>query len=128
MREAWARCLHPLIFGYGFEFDYPSGSLPDNARRFESLGPRDTAACAALGIAVWKHLEIWPSKMEGRVRELTRYAQQKFANAGVLVLAPFGVERSHGVVVVDLGGAHKSYGAFFSVAQCGHRFRFRARK
>lgn len=119
VRNAWAQRLHPLILGYDFEFDYPLTSLPDNAQRFECLGQRDTAAVAALGVAARKHLDLGAARIEARVAELTSYTRQALERAGIAVRSPAGAGRSHGVVVADLGGSHKSYGAFLALHNAG---------
>lgn len=119
VRKAWSRRLHPLILGYDFEFNYPEATLPDDARRFESIGQRDTAACAALGVAVRKHLEIGSEHIQKRVSELTERTRQAFENAGIPVHAPIGREHTHGVVVAELGSAYKSYGAFLALHNAG---------
>ncbi len=119
MRRKWAEQFHPLILGYDFDFDYPEESLPADARRFEALGQRDTAACAALGVATEAHLAIGPERIEQRISELTQYARQAFENVGVSVRTPADPRRGHGVIVADLGGRHKSYGAFLALHNAG---------
>lgn len=119
MRRKRAEQISPLILGYDFDFDYPEEALPVDARRFESLGQRDTAACAALGAAAQTHLAIGPEKIEQRISELTQYARQAFENVGINIRTPADPRRGHGVVVADLGGRHKSYGAFLALHNAG---------
>lgn len=119
VRKRWARRLEPLILGYDFEFEYPTEALPDNARRFECLGQRDTAACAALRLAADKHLSIGPQQIEQRIADLGRYLRDALNRAGIAVRSPAGYARSHGVVIADLGGPHKNYGAFLALHNAG---------
>lgn len=119
VRNAWARRLHPLILGYDLDFEYPVESLPDDASRFECLGQRDTAAYAALGVAARKHLELGPERIEQRIAELTSYTRRSLESAGIAVRSPAGAGRSHAVVIADLGGMHKSYGAFLALHNAG---------
>lgn len=119
VREEWAQRLHPLILGYDFAFDYPQDSLPRDARRFESLGQRDTAACAAVGVAAQWHQAVGPGRIEERISTLTQYTRRALENAGIAVRTPADPQRGHGVVVADLGGRHKSYGAFLALHNAG---------
>lgn len=119
LRDPWAERLHPLILGYDFDFDYPQDALPRDARRFESLGQRDTAACAAVGVAAQWHREIGVERVEQRITELTQHTIRALDNAGIRVRTPTDPRRGHGVVVADLGGRHKSYGAFLALHNAG---------
>lgn len=124
LRERWAKHVQPLTLGYDFGFEYPQAELPDSAQRFECLGQRDTAAYAALGTALELHKQIGAQRIEARIAELTQYALKAFTEAGIDCISPNSPGRSHGVVVVDVGGRLKSYGAFLALHNAGYASAF----
>lgn len=124
VRERWAERLQPLILGYDFAFDYPEEALQPDARRFENLGQRDTAAYGALSAAVGLHQTIGTARIEARIAELTQYTLQAFDRAGIETLTPKAPSLGHGVVVADLGGKHKAFGAFLALHNAGYASAF----
>lgn len=105
-------------------------AVEGGARKFESLGQRDDAAVAAVGVAVDFHRTIGPSVVEGRIRQLAAAIQERISqrlpgtrfhtprgealSAGVVVFAPPGLEprptyqrlyEEHGVGCASTGGA-----------------------
>ncbi|MEQ8314213.1 MAG: aminotransferase class V-fold PLP-dependent enzyme [Gammaproteobacteria bacterium] len=69
------------------------------ARKFESLGQRDDAALAALGVAAQIHNEIGPQRIEQRIRYLAQRLKDGIAEAGLELLTPHAPELSHGVCI-----------------------------
>lgn len=69
------------------------------ARKFESLGQRDDAALAALGLAAGIHDRIRPARIEGRVRMLSQRLKEGIAELGLSLVTPMDPALSHGVVI-----------------------------
>jgi isopenicillin-N epimerase len=67
------------------------------ARRFESLGQRDDAALAALGVAAELHDTIGASRIEARITQLTQRLKEGIAEAGLELVTPMGVDVSFGI-------------------------------
>ncbi len=81
------------------------------ARKFESLGQRDDAALAGLGVAAAIHDEIGPQRIENRVRELSQRLKQGVSDLGLSLVTPMDPELSLGVVITqapDGGGGEIS--------------------
>ncbi len=124
LRQRWVERVAPLMLGYDLQFDYPQEELQEDARRYENLGQRDTAALAALGIAVARHEAIGMAAIEGRIQALTAHALNAFDQAGIACLTPRDPAFGHGVVVADLGSSLKSYGAFLALHNAGYAAAF----
>lgn len=116
--------LRPLILGYDFNFDYPQDAWQDDARRFENLGQRDTAAIGTLAHAVAAHRRMGIAQIESRISELTRHAQDGFAQAGIKTITPQNPAFGHGVVVGRLSSNLKAYGAFLALHNAGYAAAF----
>lgn len=69
------------------------------ARKFESLGQRDDAALAALGLAAGLHQRIGPARIESRVRALSQRLKAGIAELGLSLVTPMDPAFSHGVVI-----------------------------
>ena len=78
------------------------------ARKFESLGQRDDAALAGLGVAAQLHDLIGPRRIEGRIAQLAQSLKQGLASAGLDLLTPMSPTLSHGVCIAKLGPASRS--------------------
>lgn len=70
------------------------------ARKFESLGQRDDAALAALGVAAGIHNSIGPARIEQRIVQLSQHLKRGVADLGLPLVTPFSETLSFGVVVV----------------------------
>ncbi len=68
-------------------------------RKFESLGQRDDAALAGLGVAAQIHYRIGSRRIEARVSELAQRLKQGIADAGIELVTPMKEELSHGVCI-----------------------------
>jgi isopenicillin-N epimerase len=79
------------------------------ARKFESLGQRDDAALAALGLTATLHDRIGPARIEQRIVELAQYLKQGLRQSGIELVTPMDASLSFGVVVAQVpagqGGA-----------------------
>ncbi len=124
LRRKWIEQVRPLMLGYDVHFDYPQMSLQDDARRYENLGQRDTAALAALGIAVSNHETIGMARIESRIQALTAHAINAFDQAGIACITPADSRFGHAVVVADLGSTLRSYGAFLALHNAGYAAAF----
>lgn len=71
------------------------------ARKFESLGQRDDAALAALGVAAQIHNSIGPARIEQRIVQLSQRLKQGVADSGLTLVTPMDTALSFGVVVVQ---------------------------
>lgn len=69
------------------------------ARKFESLGQRDDAALAALGVAAMLHNEIGATRIEQRIRFLAQRIKQGIESSGLQLVTPMAEELSHGVCI-----------------------------
>ena len=93
--EIWPSIVAP---GWG---NGPETSLV-GARKFESLGQRDDAALAGLGVAAGIHDMIGPERIEQRVVQLAQRLKQGIVDAGHELLTPMNPEFSHGVCITKL--------------------------
>jgi selenocysteine lyase/cysteine desulfurase len=93
--EIWPGCVAP---GWGDDVD------PDvaGARKFESLGQRDDACLAAVGVAADLHFGLGPSKIEQRVLELSGQLKAGCVKLGLKLVTPGAPELSAGVCVLEL--------------------------
>ena len=69
------------------------------ARKFESLGQRDDAALAGLGVAARLHDRIGAERIERRVRFLSQRLKQGMIEAGIELVSPFSPDLSLGVCI-----------------------------
>ncbi|MEQ8953430.1 MAG: aminotransferase class V-fold PLP-dependent enzyme [Gammaproteobacteria bacterium] len=69
------------------------------ARKFESLGQRDDAALAGLGVAAQIHYRIGSRRIEARFRELAQQLKEGIAAAGIDLFTPMEESLSHGVCI-----------------------------
>ncbi len=99
--------LWPSIVGVGY-----SPAIEGTAKKFETLGQRDDARIAAMGVAVEFHRTIGPARIEKRIRELAaalmRSLQERIPDTRFYT--PPVSEHSGGVMVftvegIDLQGA-----------------------
>ncbi|MYC60575.1 MAG: aminotransferase class V-fold PLP-dependent enzyme [Gammaproteobacteria bacterium] len=93
--EIWPSVVAP---GWG---NGPESTLT-GARKFESLGQRDDAALAGLGVAAGIHDLIGPRRVEQRIAQLAQHLKQGIADAGFDLLTPMAPEFSHGVCITKL--------------------------
>lgn len=69
------------------------------ARKFESLGQRDDAALAGLGVAAQIHNSIGAARIEARIVELSQRLKQGIAAGGHELVTPMDPELSFGVCI-----------------------------
>ncbi|MDO9521248.1 MAG: aminotransferase class V-fold PLP-dependent enzyme [Pseudohongiella sp.] len=72
------------------------------ARKFESLGQRDDAALAALGVAARIHNSIGAARIEQRIVRLSQYLKQGVVDLGLPLVTPMDESLSFGVVIVQV--------------------------
>jgi selenocysteine lyase/cysteine desulfurase len=72
---------------------------PVGARKFESLGQRDDAALAALGVTAQLHNDIGPIRIEARVRDLAQRLKSGIVDLGLELVTPMDSALSHGVCI-----------------------------
>lgn len=70
------------------------------ARKFESLGQRDDAALAGLGLCAEIHDRIGPARIQARITELAQRLKAGLAEAGLQLLTPMDPSLSHGVCIM----------------------------
>lgn len=80
---------------------------PVGARRFESLGQRDDAALAAVGVAADFHHGLGASRVEQRVLELAARLKAGAVDAGYSLVTPAKAELSGGVCIVAVPQAQR---------------------
>lgn len=71
------------------------------ARKFESLGQRDDAALAGLGVTAAIHDEIGPERIDKRVQALSQRLKQGIAELGLNLVTPMDPALSFGVVITE---------------------------
>ncbi len=98
--DTWPSVVAP---GWG---DGPQTTLT-GARKFESLGQRDDAALAGLGVAADIHDLIGPGRIERRIVYLAQRLKQGIVDAGHELLTPMNPEFSHGVCITRLDPARR---------------------
>jgi len=106
VREARIAEIWPSVVAPGWG-EGPETSLV-GARKFESLGQRDDAALAGLGVAAELHGMIGPERIERRVAQLSQSLKQGLARAGLDLLTPMSPAFSHGVCIARLDPAARS--------------------
>lgn len=89
--------IWPSIIAPGWGDDVEAD--PAGARKFESLGQRDDAALAALGVTAGIHRDIGPARIEARVRELSQRLKTGIADLGLQLVTPMDPRLSHGVCI-----------------------------
>ena len=72
------------------------------ARKFESLGQRDDAALAALGVAASLHNNIGSQRIEARITQLAQELKQGIAGHGHELVTPMDAEFSFGVCITKV--------------------------
>ncbi|HUP21560.1 MAG TPA: aminotransferase class V-fold PLP-dependent enzyme [Thermoanaerobaculia bacterium] len=80
---------------------------PVGARRFESLGQRDDAALAAVGVAAHFHDRLGPARVEQRVLALAARLKLGAVEAGYSLVTPAKSELSGGVCIVAVPQAQR---------------------
>lgn len=96
----WPSVVAP---GWGIDVD-PD---PVGARRFESLGQRDDAALAAVGVAADFHERTGAGRVELRVLELAARLKDGAVDAGYTLVTPRRPELSGGVCIVEVPPAKR---------------------
>lgn len=95
--EIWAAGVAP---GWG---DDAETDL-EGARKFESLGQRDDACLAAMGVTADLHAELGATEVEARVTELATVLKEGFREMGIPLITPMEPELSGGVVIARVSG------------------------
>ena len=104
VREENIERIWPSVVAPGWG-DGPQTSL-EGARKFESLGQRDDAALAALGVAAEIHNTIGVEKIERRIVQLAQQLKTGISDAGFELVTPMDPALSFGVCItkVPAGG------------------------
>tara|TARA_R110002072_G_scaffold247353_2_gene406476 strand:- start:19699 stop:20970 length:1272 start_codon:yes stop_codon:yes gene_type:complete len=71
------------------------------ARKFESLGQRDDAALAALGLTARIHDFIGPDRIEQRIVSLSQQLKNKAVAGGLTLVTPLNPALSFGVCIIE---------------------------
>ena len=93
---------------------WPSGVAPGwgddvesdlkGARKFESLGQRDDACLAAVGVTADFHASLGPARIQARVLELAERLKAGLSELGATLVTPMPLELSGGVCIVASDG------------------------
>ena len=96
----------PEIWPAGVAPGWGSDADPDpvGARKFESLGQRDDACLAAVGLTVDVHREIGREAIAARVVELATALKEGVSEAGVPLRTPMDPALSGGVCILEVAG------------------------
>jgi len=71
------------------------------ARKFESLGQRDDAALAALGLTARIHDAIGPDRIEQRIVSLSQQLKNRAVAGGLTLVTPLSPALSFGVCIIE---------------------------
>ena len=101
IEKIWPSVIAP---GWGDE----ASTILQGARKFESLGQRDDAALAGLGVAAQMHNTIGSARIEARIVELAQRLKRGIAAGGHELVTPMDPALSFGVCITkapsDKGG------------------------
>ncbi len=75
------------------------------ARKFESLGQRDDAALAAVGVTATLHNNIGTQRIEARITQLAQQLKRGIVDLGQELVTPMDAELSLGVCIVKAQNA-----------------------
>lgn len=106
VREDNISRIWPSVIAPGWGDDIEAD--PVGARKFESLGQRDDAALAALGLTAQLHDQIGPARIEARIVELSSAIKLGLQDAGLSLVTPSSRELSHGVCITRVPGSIRS--------------------
>jgi isopenicillin-N epimerase len=95
--EIWATGVAP---GWGEDADTDLAG----ARKFESLGQRDDACLAAMGVTAELHSQLGPPEVEARVTELATALKEGMRDMGIPLVTPMEPSLSAGVVIARVAG------------------------
>ena len=95
----------PNIVGSGW--GYSVEPKLKGARKFESLGQRDDACLAAVGIAADLHDAIGPSRIATRIKELATYYKEGVSELGAKLVTPLSTELTGGVSIIEVPRKHR---------------------
>lgn len=84
------------------------------ARKFESLGQRNDAALAALGVAAKIHNTIGPKKIENRIISLAQRLKSGISAAGLKLVSPMDPELSLGVCIAEIPQRERANTSYLS--------------
>jgi len=96
----WPNCIAP---GWGDDAE----TDVRGARKFESLGQRDDACLAAVGMTADFHQEIGAERIERRVLELAARLKAGARELGLRLVTPEASELSAGVCVIEVAASRR---------------------
>lgn len=96
----------PEIWATGVAPGWGSDAATDlaGARKFESLGQRDDACLAAMGVTADLHADLGPAEIEARVAELATALKEGIAGMGIPLVTPMDPGLTGGVVIARVAG------------------------
>lgn len=96
----------PRIWAAGVAPGWGSDAETDlaGARKFESLGQRDDACLAAMGVTADLHAELGAAEIEARVTELATALKEGMVEMGIPLVTPMDPKLSGGVVIARVSG------------------------
>ncbi len=96
----------PGIWAAGVAPGWGSDAETDlaGARKFESLGQRDDACLAAMGVTTDLHAALGPPEIEARVTELATTLKEGIREMGIPLVTPMEPSLSGGVVIARVAG------------------------
>ena len=105
VRESRIAEIWPSVVAPGWGDGHETSLV--GARKFESLGQRDDAALAGLGVTAELHDLIGPDRIGQRIVQLSQSLKQGLAEAGLALLTPMAPQLSHGVCIARLDPARR---------------------
>ena len=91
--------IWPSVIAPGWGNDVDTSLV--GARKFESLGQRDDAALAALGVAAVLHDNIGTQRIEDRIVQLAQRLKHGIAGLGQELVTPMNPQFSFGVCIIN---------------------------
>ena len=98
VKRDWIERLWPSVIAPGWGADAATNLV--GARKFESLGQRDDACLAAMGVASDFLKRIGMPRVEARIRELSHHLMSELAGLGAPLVTPQEPELSGGVCIM----------------------------
>ncbi len=105
VRSAVIPKIWPSIVAPGWGGD--TDPDPAGARKFESMGQRDDACLAAMGLTAAFHGEIGPARIEKRMLALARRLKEGIREIGIALVTPMDEALSAGVVILEVPAASR---------------------
>ena len=105
VKRDWIEKIWPSVVAPGWGSDVETVLV--GARKFESLGQRDDACLAAMGVACDFLKGIGMPRVQARIQELSHHLKSGLVGLGALLVTPEKPELSGGVCIMRVASAQR---------------------